>query len=141
MMIAPEALLTEAARFGHFGRFQSEAAIQSVHVQRPTTGQLNLTALRTLDDLLVEQTGGLGAQIGSAVVLAEGGDPKPAADVLGALPTDRVARQQPRWIARAGVAALAGNPTLQKECLRHAIDFTEDADIRTFHENQDVALA
>lgn len=141
MVIEAETLLTEAARIGRFGRFQCEAAIQSVHVQRPITGQLNLSALRTLYDLLVEQTGSLGAQIGRAVVLAEGGDPASAAAALDALPTDRVALHQPWWVARARVAALAGNPALQREFLRHAIDVTEDPAMRDFLEDQYLALS
>lgn len=140
MVIEAEGLLTRAAQAGRFGRFQCEAAIQSVHVQRPITGQLNLSALRTLYDLLVEQTGSLGAQIGRAVVLAEGGDPASAAAALDALPIDRVARHQPWWVARARVAALAGNPALQREFLRHAIDVTEDPAMRDFLEDQYLAL-
>ena len=141
MVIEAETLLTEASRIGRFGRFQCEAAIQSVHVQRPITGQLNLSALRTLYDLLVEQTGSLGAQIGRAVVLAEDGDPASAAAALDALPTDRVARHQPWWVARARVAALAGNPAKQREFLRHAINVTEDAAMRDFLEDQYLALS
>lgn len=140
MVIEAETLLTEAARIGRFGRFQCEAAIQSVHVQRPITGQLNLSALRTLYDLLVEKTGSLGAQIGRAVVLAEGGDPASAAAALDALPTDRVARHQPWWVARARVAALAGKPALQRQFLRHAIDVTEDKAMRDFLEDQYLTL-
>ncbi len=140
MVIEAETLLTAAARFGRFGRFQCEAAIHSVHAQRPITGQLNLSALRTLYDLLVEQTGSLGAQIGRAVVLAESGDPAAAAAALDALPTDRVARHQPWWVARARVAALAGNPALQRQHLRHAIDLTEDMAMRDFLNDQYLAL-
>ncbi len=140
MVIEAETLLTNAARAGRFGRFQCEAAIQSVHVQRPITGRLNLSALRTLYDLLVERTGSLGAQIGRAVVLAEGGDPAAAAAALDALPADRVARHQPWWVARARIAALAGNPALQRESLRQAIDLTEDEAMRNFLNDQYVAL-
>lgn len=38
MVIEAEGLLTQAARAGRFGRFQCEAAIQSVHVQRLSPG-------------------------------------------------------------------------------------------------------
>jgi len=47
MIIAAETLLTTASRFARFGRYQCEAAIQSLHVQRPITGQLNFPALET----------------------------------------------------------------------------------------------
>lgn len=136
MVIEAEGLLTRAAQTGRFGRFQCEAAIQSVHIQRPITGRLNLDALRALYELLVQQTGGLGARIGHAVVLAEAGDPQTAAKMLDALPPDRVALHQPWWVARARIAALAGDPARQRDTLRRAIELTEDAAVRTFLEDQ-----
>lgn len=132
MVIEAEGLLTRAAQVGRFGRFQCEAAIQSVHIQRPVTGQLNLDALRVLYDVLVEQTGSLGAQIGRAAVLAETGDHRAAMAALEALPQDRIAHHQPWWVARARVASLTGNVGMEKECLRRAIDLTEDQAVRDF---------
>lgn len=132
MVIEAEGLLTQAAQAGRFGRFQCEAAIQSVHIQRPITGRLNLAALRALYDLLVDQTGSLGAQIGRAVVQAEEGEHAAALSALDALPSDRVTRHQPWWVARARVALLAGNSALQRDALQHAIDLTEDAAVRAF---------
>ncbi len=137
MVIEAETLLTQAAQAGRFGRFQCEAAIQSVHAQRPITVRLNLPALRTLYDLLVAQTGSLGARIGRAVVLAEAGEPQAAMAALDALPADRVARHQPCWVARARVAALAGNAPVRKAALQRAIDLTEDPAVRAFLEDQD----
>lgn len=131
-VIEAEGLLTRAARAGRFGRFQCEAAIQSVHIQRPITGVLNLAALRALYDLLVDQTGSLGARIGQAVVMAEAGDPLSALAALEGMAQDRVARHQPWWVARARIAELAGNLGLQSESLNRAIDLTEDAAIRDF---------
>jgi RNA polymerase sigma-70 factor (ECF subfamily) len=132
MVIEAEGLLTRAAQMGRFGRFQCEAAIQSVHIQRPVTGQLNLDALRVLYDVLVEQTGSLGAQIGRAVVLAETGDHRAAMAALDGLPQDRIANHQPWWVARARVASLTGSMGTKKECLRRAIDLTEDQAVRDF---------
>jgi RNA polymerase sigma-70 factor, ECF subfamily len=64
MVIEGEGLLTRAAQSNRFGRFQGEATIQSVHVQRPIKGRVNLGALHVLYDLLVALTGSLGARIG-----------------------------------------------------------------------------
>jgi len=136
MVIEAEKLLTLAAQAGRFGRFQCEAAIQSVHIQRPITGRLSLSALRMLYDLLVDRTGSLGARIGRAVVLAEDGQPAAALEELDALPRDRVARYQPWWVARARVAALAGDDALRRECLRHAISLTDDPAVKDFLEAQ-----
>lgn len=139
MVIEAEGLLTLAAQAGRFGRFQCEAAIQSVHIQRPITGLLNLAALRTLYDLLVERTGSLGARIGRAVVLAETGETTVAAEALDALPQERVAGHQPWWVARARVARLAGDRALENDCLRRAIDLTEDEAVRAFLVDQDMS--
>lgn len=140
MVIEAEGLLTRAAQAGKFGRFQCEAAIQSVHIQRPITGRLNLKALKTLYDMLVDQTGSLGAQIGRAVVLAEAGDHGSALNLLSALPKDRVEVHQPWWVARARVAALAANHSLERDSLRRAIDLTDDVAVRAFLMDQYLRL-
>lgn len=136
MVIEAEGLLSQAAQAGRFGRFQCEAAIQSVHIQRPVTGRLNLAALRTLYDLLVDRTGSLGARIGRAVVVAEAGDPQRALEDLDALPKDRIAAHQPWWVARARIAELAGDSATRAESLARAIALTEDAAVRDFLADQ-----
>jgi RNA polymerase sigma-70 factor (ECF subfamily) len=141
MVIEAEGHLARAAQAARFGRFQCEAAIQSVHIQRPITGYLNLSALQALYGLLVAQTGSLGARIGYAVVVAESGDLTAATDALKALPEDRVARHQPYWVARARVASLAGDIFLEKDCLRRAIDLAADQAIRAFLVNRYESLA
>ncbi len=130
MIIEAEGLLTGAAQAGQFGRYQCEAAIQSVHVQRPITGRINLAALRVLYDLLVQQTDALGARIGRAVVIAEAGDPDAGLVALDALPGDRIAGHQPWWVARAHVAALAGRGDEARDGLDRAIALTEDTALR-----------
>ncbi|WP_439574807.1 RNA polymerase sigma factor [Phreatobacter sp.] len=140
MIIEAEGLLTRAAQAGRFGRFQCEAAIQSVHIQRPITGHLNLPALRTLYDLLVGKTGSLGARIGRAIILAETGKTGTAMDELEALPRERVDSHQPWWVARARVAELAGDIALQKTCLARAIDLTDDQAVKDFLVEQHLKL-
>lgn len=63
MIVEAERELTAAARFGRFGRFQCEAAIQSVHVQRPITGKTNVDALRLLYDLLLAHVPSAGVMV------------------------------------------------------------------------------
>jgi RNA polymerase sigma-70 factor (ECF subfamily) len=140
MVIEAEGLLSQAAQAGRFGRFQCEAAIQSVHVQRAFTGRLNLEALGTLYELLIAQTGSLGARIGHAVVMAETGNIKKALDELDALPMDRVTNHQPWWVARARIAELAGDTTLRAECLCRAIKLADDAAVKAFLEEQYLGL-
>ncbi len=129
MVIEAEGLLTEAAQAGRFGRYQCEAAIQSVHVQRPVTGTLNLGALRVLYDLLVRQTDSIGARTGQAVVMAEAGAPEAALEALEAV-KDRAAGHQPWWVARAHVAGLAGLQDEAATARARAVELTEDAAVR-----------
>jgi RNA polymerase sigma-70 factor, ECF subfamily len=126
MIVEAEGLLTHAAQAGRFGRFQCEAAIQSVHVQHPIIGQLNLDALAMLYDLLVRHTDGIGARIGRAVVMAERGGAARALADLDALAPDRVARHQPYWVARARIAAQAGQAEEAAASLGTALSLTED---------------
>lgn len=140
-IIEAEGLLTIAARAGRFGRYQCEAAIQSVHIQRPITGRLNFDALRALYDLLVSQSDSIGARISRAVVLAELGQLDDALQELDALPLERVKRHPPWWVARSRVASLAGQMSVAAESLSVAISLTEDAAVRTFLAEQRNALA
>jgi RNA polymerase sigma-70 factor (ECF subfamily) len=138
-IIEAERLLTTASRAGRFGRYQCEAAIQSVHVQRPITGRLNLAALQALYDLLVMHTDSIGARIGRAVVRAEAGDPKAALADLDALDRARTMHHQPFWVARGHVCALGGRADARSSFSR-AIDLTHDDQVRVFLSSRLVEL-
>jgi RNA polymerase sigma-70 factor, ECF subfamily len=129
-MIEAENLLTAASLSGRFGRYQCEAAIQSVHIQRPITGQANTAALRTLYDILVAQSDSIGARIGRAVVLADAGEPEAALRELDALPAHRIHKYQPWWVARSRAALLAGQTEEAAHALAVAITLTEDEAVR-----------
>jgi RNA polymerase sigma-70 factor (ECF subfamily) len=135
-IIEAESLLTDAARSGRFGRYQCEAAIQSVHIQRPITGRLNLIALRTLYDLLVSQSDSIGARIGRAIVLAEQGQLDEAMSELDALSDDKVREHAPWWVARSRVAFLEGRSEDAGQALSVAISLTDDAAVRSYLEKQ-----
>lgn len=139
-IIEAEGLLTTAARASRFGRYQCEAAIQSVHVQRPFTGQLNLAALRTLYDLLVSQSDSIGARISRAVVLAELGEVDHARNELDALPMDRVRNHAPWWVAKSRIATLSRQTDAATEALSVAISLTGDPAVRRFLIEQRDAL-
>lgn len=131
-IIEAEGLLTMAARAGRFGRYQCEAAIQSVHIQRAVTGTLNIVALRTLYDLLVSRSDNIGARIGRAIVMAELGDAAEALDELDALPHDCVQTHQPWWVARSRIASLAGRTEDAVYELATAISLTDDPAVKAF---------
>ncbi len=135
LIIEAEGLLTAAARYARFGRYQCEAAIQSVHIQRPITGQTNHAILLTLYDLLIQHSPGLGAQISRAVVLAEAGRPDAALKALDDLPPDRITHYQPYWAARAKVLDLVSRAAEARAARDTAVALTDDPAIRAYLES------
>lgn len=132
MIIEAEAALTHAATFARMGRFQCEAAIQSVHCQRPITGSTNHAALRLLYKLLATHYPSVGAAIGYAAVLVQAGEPQGALDRLDALPEARVATHQPFWVARAHALRSLGRSDEAETSIRTAIGLSEEPAVRAF---------
>ncbi len=65
-----EALLSLAAGAGQFGRFQTEAAIQPVHMQTKAGEAPNARGLAQLYDLLALHRPTVGALVGPALAIA-----------------------------------------------------------------------
>ncbi len=130
MIIEAESLLTQASRRARFGRFQCEAAIQSVHIQRPITGVTNWAALETLYGLLARHVASVGATVALAVVTLETGAADRALAVLDGLAAERVAHYQPYWVARARVLGVLAREDEQRAALARAIDLSGDEAVR-----------
>lgn len=131
MIIEAEGELTWASTFGRFGRFQCEAAIQSVHVQRPITGVTNYKALRTLYDLLLVHAPSTGAQVSRAVVIMESGDAASALQALEAIPESFTEEYQPFWIAKFHVLRTLGLASADR-ALDRALELTQEEGVRRF---------
>lgn len=132
MIIEAEGLLTSAARSARFGRFQCEAAIQSVHVQRPFTGRINHDALKVLYDLLAAHAPSIGVLIGRAAAALEAGHPETALRQLDDVRSDATERYQPYWVTRAHALAALRRFAEARPCLRTAIGLTEDGAVRAY---------
>ncbi|MGN6151237.1 MAG: RNA polymerase sigma factor [Lysobacteraceae bacterium] len=132
MIVEAEGLLTAAARRARFGRFQCEAAIQSVHAQAAITGRLEHAALATLYGLLAVHCPSIGASVGRAAAQCEAGQPEAARATLDALPERDVAGYQPYWVTRARVLRAQGDPDAAEHALRTAIGLTTDRAVREF---------
>jgi RNA polymerase sigma-70 factor, ECF subfamily len=130
-IVKAESLLTAAARHRRFGRFQCEAAIQSVHVQRPITGRINHDALLKLYDMLANHAPSMGVLVGQAAVLLDAGRASDSLAALDALPAELVATYQPYWVTRARVLAELGSLD-DATCLERAIGLTRDPNVRAF---------
>lgn len=117
-----EGLLRRAAASGQPGRFQIEAAIQSVHAARALTGETDWQALHDLYGVLHAWTGSFVVALNRAVVLAELAGPEPALNELLALAeVPGLATYQPYWAARGTIAARAGRVPEAREALERAI--------------------
>lgn len=132
MIIEAEGLLTAASQAGRFGRFQCEAAIQSVHAQRAVTGQLHHGALRQLYELLLAWSPSIGVAVGRAAALIEADALQDAARALDALDDLSVAQYQPYWVTRARLAERQGDEATMRSALERALGLTEDDAVRRF---------
>lgn len=132
MLIEAEGWLTAAARTGRFGRYPCEAAIQSVHIQRPITGQTNHGALLTLYGLLLAHAPSLGAAVGRAATLLDAGRPAEALAQLQALQDALAEGYQPYWVVRARTLAALGEHEAGAAALQRALTLTQDPAVRDY---------
>lgn len=123
-----EELLRAAAHHRSPGRFQIEAAIQSLHAEAVMTGNANRAALLSFYDLLVTVAPSIGAQVARAVVI---GDENPIAG-LAALDVIGIRRDgyQPFWAARAALLFKAGDADAAQVAATHAAGLTADPAVR-----------
>lgn len=129
-IIEAEGLLVTAARIGRFGRFQGEAAIQSVHIQRPITGRTDYRAIAALYDLLADDFATLGILVGRAAAHGHASGPAAALALLDELPEDRVAGYQPYWATLNHFAQLTGQHERATAARDRAIALSHDAAVR-----------
>ena len=103
MMNDAEKHLRTAARFRRIGRYQLEAAIQSIHAGRAQTGSTDWKQIALLYEGLVRIAPGIGSLVGRAVALAQAGTPADGFAALEKISADRVVNYQPYWAARGGI--------------------------------------
>ncbi len=125
-----EACLRKAARFGVPGRFQTEAAIQSLHAQSVMTGEALAVPLMRLYDLLVAVAPSKGALVARAVAYAEGGAVEQAQEQLAAI--EGVQGYQPYWAALARVGWCAGDTAGARDAANQAAALSNDPAVQRF---------
>ena len=115
------------------GRFQLEAAIQSVMVQQRLTGaDLRLPAW-TLHGLLAQKAPTIGNLVGLAAATAEAHGPQAGLDELGQLPEAVTGDYQPFWALKAQLLQQQGaDPQATATAFRRAIGLTEDSAVRAW---------
>jgi predicted RNA polymerase sigma factor len=93
--------LAEASRRRRSGRFQLEAAIQSVHAERARSGRTDWVAIVLFYEELIRISPTLGTRTGYAAAVAEANEPAAGLAILDAIDPRAVAGYQPYWAVRA----------------------------------------
>ena len=132
MIEEAEEVLAGAARLKAAGRFQLEAAIQSVHAQRVRTGETDWEAVTLLYEGLLRYAPTIGARVAHAAALGEARDAEAGLAALDAIPPDEVATYQPYWALRGHVLKALGRAAEAGEAYERAIGLSEDPAVRAF---------
>ena len=130
-----EAHLLRAHSLGRIGRFQLEAAMQSVHCARARTGRTDWQALLTLNEALVARTPTLGGIVSLAATMAEARGPAEALSFLDAAQAPALKEFQPAWATRAHLLAQAGRTAEALEAYARALSLTTDPALRSHLES------
>jgi RNA polymerase sigma-70 factor (ECF subfamily) len=124
-------LLREAGRLAAFGRYQCEAAIQSVHACRRWGAETDWPALLRLYDALVGLTAAIGARVSRASVIGRVHGAEAGLSALADLAAGAQA-YQPYWAVRAHLLREAGRMAEAADAYSMAAGMTEDAAVRRF---------
>jgi predicted RNA polymerase sigma factor len=124
--------LAEASKSGHLGRFQLEAAIQSVHAERAHGRRVAWKPIVQFYAQLIRISPTIGRQTGYAAALAETNGPEQGLAVLDSMDRDAVSAYQPYWAVRAHLLGRLGRSAEASDAYNRAIGLAEDPAIREF---------
>ena len=141
MIALGERYLKQASTLGAVGRFQLEAAIQSVHCARAQSGVVDGAALRKLHGALVEIAPTLGARVAYAAAVGRVEGPAAGLLALDAIGDAAVQRFQPAWATRAHLLGEAGRADEAVAACERAISLTADVGLRQYLERRLKTLA
>ena len=127
-----EGHLAEASKQGRAGRFQLEAAIQSVHAERARSGRTEWTAIVLFYQQLIRISPTLGTRTGYAAALAEARGPSAGLAALDEIEPGSVSDYQPYWAVRAHLLQRLGKSREAFDAFDRAIGLAEDAAVREF---------
>jgi RNA polymerase sigma-70 factor, ECF subfamily len=128
-----EGLLRAASALGAPGRFQLEAAVQSVHTARRLTGTTDWEAIAVLYNLLFALTGSPVVAVNRAVAVAHGRGPAAGLDLLDEVGAkSELAGFEPYWVARADLCSKLGKIDAARSAYSLAIGLQTDPAARAF---------
>lgn len=132
MIEEAEQYMRQAGTVGRPGRYQYEAAIQSVHADRRRSDVTAWHEILLLYQGLLAVSPTLGAQLGYAAALAEFGEAATALAMLDAIELPTKERYQPYWAVCAHILVQLDELATASHCYEKAAGFTEDAAVRAY---------
>jgi len=132
MIDEAESHLHSAAAFKRMGRYQLEAAIQSVHASRAKTGRIDWKEIALLYEGLVRIAPAIGPLVGRAVAIAQAGEPAAGFAALEQIPSDPTADYQPYWAARGHLLRILNRNDEAVEAFNRAASLTDDPALREY---------
>jgi RNA polymerase sigma-70 factor (ECF subfamily) len=130
MLAEAEAALRKASAKNEPGRYQTEAAIQSLHVHQLLDGKRYSGPMVRLYDTLAHFAPTTGVMVARAVAYAEQGDTAAGLGQLAGMGDQ--SSYQPWWAARARISWLAGDEVAAHTAATRAAGLTSDPAIRRF---------
>ncbi len=124
--------LADAARHGRLGRFQFEAAIQSVHAERCRSGRIEWAAIAEFYEQLNRISPTIGRRTGYAAAVAEAYGAERALAILDSIDQDAVSGYQPYWAVRAHLLQLLVRKSEAQHAYDRAIGLAEDPAVKEF---------
>jgi predicted RNA polymerase sigma factor len=127
-----ERLLAEASSHRQAGRFQLEAAIQSVHADRTRSGRTEWSAIVMFYEQLLRISPTLGTRTGYAAAVGEANGPQVGLAILDRINPNDVSAYQPFWAVRAHLLQRLGKTSEAADAFDRAIGLAEDSAVRNF---------
>ena len=141
MIAEADRLLQAAQCAGRLGRFQLEAAVQSVHARRAVTGATDWEALTLLYEGLVRLAPTIGALVGRAAAVAEARDAAQGWALLQAIPAEAVREYQPYWALAAHLLTRLRRHAEAGTARERAIGLCEDPAMQAFLRQSSLSAA
>jgi len=130
MIAEAERHLGRASRRGQIGRFQLEAAIQSVHAERARSGRTDWIVIAAFYERLVQLSPVTGALVARAAAVAEVQGAEAGLRLLNEIDATTAASYQPYWAVRAHLLKRLNCYPEAVDALDRALRLAEDTAVR-----------
>ena len=140
MMEEAEELVMAAEQMGRIGRFQLEAAIQSMHARRAFTGSTDWESVALLYEALVRLAPTIGGLVSRAAAVAEATGAAAGWALLETIPNYAVSSYQPYWAVRAHLLRRMQRRAEACAAYGRAIGLCEDQAMRDFLQSQSQSM-